>query len=187
MMSKRESLSANEEDIPLQYQVAPTQAIQIAVEISPRTILLDFMMPAIDGLTLVVKLPDKGELIARTHYQAKSAERVAQQVELKVELILNELQYNLRALQDIDPTQDPPALRDHAWQSLSDKLSMPNDLRTQIQAAYEQIGHARAIHQRIRSKPAQSYTRLESNTVGAILEGVKEILPHLITALILLL
>ncbi len=186
-MSERESLSTNEEDILLQYHVAPTQAIQIAIEISPEAILLDLVMPASDGLTLVAKLPDKGELIVRTRYQAKSAERVAQQVELKVELILNELQYNLRTLQDIDPTQDPPALRDHAWQSLSDKLSMPNDLRTQIQATYEQIGHARAIHQRIRSKPAKSRTRLELNPVGAILEGVKEILPHLITALILLL
>lgn len=164
-----------------------TQAIQIAIEISPEAILLDLAMPASDGLTLVVKLPDKGELIARTRYQAKSAERVAQQMELKVELILNELQYNLRILQDTDPTQDPPALRDQAWQSLSDKLSMPNDLRTQIQAAYEQIGNVRKIHQRIRSQPAKSRTRPELNAVGAILEGVKEILPHLIAALILLL
>lgn len=119
----------------------PAQAIQIAAEISPKVILLDLVIPKIDGLTLVVKLPDMVELVARIQYHANSAEHIAPQVQL-------------------------------------------DDLRTQIQAAYEQIENARKIHQHIQSYPTKSRTRPKADTGGSIL---KELMPHLIAALSLLL
>ncbi len=44
---------AGEEDISLHYCQEPTEAIRKAMEISPTVILLDLVMPEIDGLTLL--------------------------------------------------------------------------------------------------------------------------------------
>lgn len=105
-----------------------------------------------------------------------------------LELIIAELEHNHRMLQDMDPTQVPPALRDEAWQLASDKkLNIPDDLRTQIEAVYRQIGSAKEIHQNIQPTPAGAPPHPDTAKVGGLLEVVKQAAPLIIEGLTLLL
>ena len=44
---------ASEEDVDFHYCTDPTKAIEVAIQIQPTVILLDLVMPEIDGMTLV--------------------------------------------------------------------------------------------------------------------------------------
>lgn len=220
---------ASEPGIRFQFCPDPAQAMQIATRISPDVILLDLVMPKVDGLTLLqsfrantatrdipivvlsakeepkvkaaafalgandymVKLPDKVEVIARIRYQAESTERITQEITLKVKeqvkQVLDELQHNLHVLQEVDPIADPPALRDHAWTSLSQDLNLPDGLRSQLQNTYDQMRKARELHQHIKAGAAQAKAHPELDTVGSLLGGVKEVMPMLLKGLSLLL
>ena len=44
---------SSEHDIEFHYSTDPTKAVEMAINIEPTVILLDLVMPEIDGMTLV--------------------------------------------------------------------------------------------------------------------------------------
>jgi PleD family two-component response regulator len=223
-MLKRES------DIRFQYCSDPAQALYAATKQLPSVILLDLVMPGMDGITLLrsfrsnlkttdipvivlsakedpeakaeafssgandymVKIPNPVELIARIRHHAATAERmthqVRQQKQNSVQLILEELQHNLDVLENGDPTKELPALRNEAWESLSNRDDIPEELRNQLHTAYDEIQRARELRQRAQGAAAKSEAAHDEehsglDTTVEVLEGIKHVLPYLVKGL----
>jgi len=218
-------LLSSETDISLQYCQDPTRAVAMATELKPHVLLLDLVMPGLDGLSLLqilrensattntpvivlsakedprikaaaldrgandylVKIPDKVELLARIRQHARNTERITQRVQEQmrqlVREMLEEFQYNMRALQEASTGKSAPVFRDQAWRALSSQLSLPGDLHSQVDTAYQQMRHANEIHQ----GHSQTSTVEKVHEVTTVLETVKELAPLLVKGLALLL
>jgi DNA-binding response OmpR family regulator len=217
-------LLSSETDISLQYCQDPTRAVAMAIELKPHVLLLDLVMPGLDGLSLLkslrenpattntpvivlsakedpkikaaaldrgandylVKIPDKVELLARIRQHARNTDRitrkVTEQMRLLVQQMLEEFQYNMRALQEASTGKSVPVFRDQAWRALSSQLSLPGDLHSQVEAAYQQMRHANEINQ----GHSQASTIEKVHEVKTVLETVKELAPLLVQGLALL-
>ena len=215
---------ASEADMQVQYCQDPAQALPTAAAIMPQVILLDLVMPGINGLDLLlsfrkhlatsnipivvlsakedpkikaealdrgaddymVKLPNQVELIARIRHHTRNTERITQQVRQQmrqqIQQVLEEFQYNLRALQEAGSGQGAFVFRDEAWRSLTQQLNLPGDLHNQVETAYTQMRRAHELQQ----KQAHSSNVKTSSEVKTVLETVKELAPLLVRGLALL-
>ena len=210
---------AGEADMRVHHCQDPAQALATAAALMPQMILLDLVMPGIDGMTLLksfrdhlalssipiimlsakedpkikataldrgaddymVKLPNQVELIARIRHHTRHVDRISQQVKQQlrqaVQQLLEELQANTRSLQEALANGTPFVLRDQAWRSLANQLSLPQDLHGQIEGAYQKMQQA---HQAGQNAKGSSESRSQ---FSGILETVKELAP-LLTLLI---
>ncbi len=211
---------ATQADMRVHHCQDPTQALATAAALMPQLILLDLVMPGLDGMTLLksfrehlalnsipiivlsakedpkikaealdrgaadymVKLPNQVEFIARIRHHTRYADRISQQVKEQVrqavQQLLEELQYNMHSLQEAMSKGGSFILRDQAWRSLANQLSLPEEVHSKIDDAYQKMQLAHQKEKNDESKPSESRFQLSS-----VLETVKELAP-LLTLLI---
>jgi biopolymer transport protein ExbB/TolQ len=121
------------------------------------------------------------ELIARIRHHTRHADRISQQVKQQlrqaVQQLLEELQSNMRSLQETLSSGAPFVLRDQAWRSLANQLSLPQEVHAQIEGTYQKMQQAHQAEQHAKTS-SESRSQFSS-----IIETVKELAP-LLTLLI---